>query len=719
MAPTHSGAGGSAATGELVSYRLRRERRLSSLYATARSLAALGEVDEVLASIVRHAHELIDSDIAYLSLLDAEGNLAIRASAGTISPEFRSARMPAGAGLGARVIESKAPFWVSDYREARVLSHHSAFDLLVPDEGLTALLGVPLLVGERVIGVLFAADRSARPFEKDEVALLCAFADHAAVALDNARLYEESRASLQRLQDAYRIIEDQVATVERAAAVHEALTQVVLTGGGPGDIAQLLVEQLRGAVTVLDRDDRLLAMRPCGEEVPGAGRTPARALLEEARATGRCVSARGADGAVHSVAALHAGGSHLGSLSLTRDAAPGPADVRMLERSAQIMGLLILMRDARAEAEERVRGELLTELLSRPPLHPAQRDRALARGVDVDHLDVLVVADCPGKATSDVVRRLNAVSAEWSGLAGEYLGRATMLLRADGPAARTGTEGADGPRLPDGAPRQEDAHRTDGAARAEKAARSEKAGRAERGARAERGGRAERAARAEGADRPVGAARAAEAGHGEAAARGEAAGAADTVEAVAQALQRRLRRALGAPVLVAADRVTGQEWPRSFALTRRCVEVMRALGETDRGATTRQFGMYALVFDPERAHDLDRFLSDSLGPLLDYDRRRSTDLVATTAAYFAHSGNLSRTARALHVHMNTLLKRLDRITALLGDGWRAPDPALRLHLAVRLHQLRSALDGEERPRAADPAGTRTVPGPRAGGRAEQ
>ncbi|QPP07855.1 GAF domain-containing protein [Streptomyces bathyalis] len=597
MAGMESGTHGATDNDELASYRLRRERELSSLYATARSLAALGEVDEVLPSIVRHAHELIGSDFAYLSLLDAEGNLTLRASAGTISPEFSSARMPPGAGLGGRVIESKAPFWVSNYREARTLRHNSTFDQLVAGEGLMALLGVPLLVGERAVGALFAADRTERPFENDEVALFSAFADHAAIALNNARLYEESRISVQRLQEANRTIEDQVTTMERAAAVHEALTHVVLTGGGPGDLAQVLVEHLQGMVTVLDRDDRVVASRSSGGAVVGTGREPAPELLEAARRTGRCATAEGDDGAVRSVAVIQAGGSHLGSLSLTRPAAPEPPDIRMLERSAQIMGLLILMRDARVEAEERVRGELLMELLSRQPLHPAQRDRAIARGVEVDHLDVLVVADCPGKSTSDVVRQLNAVSPEWSGLAGEYLGRATMLLRAD------------------------------------------------------------------------------------------------DVDDVANAIHDRLRHTLGAPVLVVADRIQGQERSRSFTLAQRCLEVMRSLGETDRGSTTQQHAMYALVFDPERSHDLDRFLTDSLGPLLEYDQRRSTDLVTTTAAYFANSGNLSRTARSLHVHMNTLLKRLDRIGALLGDDWRAPDSALRLHLAVRLRELRVAFEG--------------------------
>ncbi|MGV9229734.1 helix-turn-helix domain-containing protein [Streptomyces nigra] len=597
MAQNDSGTAGSSGDGELTSYRLRRERELSSLYQTARSLTALREVDEVLRSIVRHAHELIGSDFVYLSLLDAEGYLTLKASAGTISSEFSSARVPPGRGLGGRVLEDKAPFWVSNYRQAQALPHDPTFDLLVPREGLTALLGVPLLVGEEAIGALFAADRTERPFEKDEVALFSAFASHAAVALNNARLYEQTRVSLRRLEDAYRTIEEQVSTLERAAAVHEALTHVVLTGGGPGDIAHLLVEQLQGTVTIQDRDDRVLAVRPHGEAGEDGEEDLGRRLRDEARGTGRCVSAPGRDGGYRSVIAARAGGSHFGFLCLTRRAAPQPADVRMLERSAQIMGLLILMRDARVEAEERVRGELLMELMSPSPLHPAQRDRALSRGVDVDHLDTLVVVECPERSAADIVRQLKPFSSAWSGLAGEYLGRATMLLRAGD---------------------ENDLPRT---------------------------------------------------------------------------LHDSLRRALGAPALVVCDRITGQERSRSHALALRCLKVLRALGETDCGAGTQQYEMYALVFDPDRADDLDRFLTDSLGPLLEYDRRRSTRLVATAAAYFAHSGNLSQTARALHVHLNTLLKRLDRIGVLLGEDWRSADSALRLHLALRLHELRAAVDG--------------------------
>ena len=63
--------------------------------------------------------------------------------------------------------------------------------------------------------------------------------------------------------------------------------------------------------------------------------------------------------------------------------------------------------------------------------------------------------------------------------------------------------------------------------------------------------------------------------------------------------------------------------------------------------------------------------------------------MATLTAYFHHGGNLTRTAGALHIHLNTLLKRLDRVETVLGRDWRAPDTALQLHVALRLHALRT------------------------------
>ncbi|MFG1610329.1 helix-turn-helix domain-containing protein [Actinoplanes sp. NPDC049265] len=575
---------------DLASYRWRRERELSSLYATARSLTALGELDSVLDSIVRAAHELIGTDFTYLSLLTPEGELTLKASEGTISPSFNQASVPAGTGVGGRVIATGAPAWVSNYLKTRDVPHDRAFDDLVVPEGMVALLGVPLLVGEEVIGVLFAADRTERPFENDEVALLSAFADHAAIALNNARLYDESRSALKQLQSA-------VAMMERAQSVHESLATVVLKGGGAGEIARLLVDHLHGEVTVFDRGGAVTARCSPG---PASGPPPDRSrpeVVEQARRSGRWATTSDSAGQWHSAAAIQAGDTHLGALLLTRAEEPTPVDIRTLERAAQIMGLLILKETAIAEAEERVSGELLTELLvSLPPAGPAARARAHARGVDIDSLNVIVVVQSETRPASEVSRRLHAMSPEWQGLAGEHLGRATLLAAAPDAAGLAG------------------------------------------------------------------------------------------------AVHGRLSRELGSPVRVVAEPVPDGNWRAAFEIAGRCCDLMLSLGVTDSGSTTEPYAMFALLFDTDRAPDLDRFLTAALAPLLAYDQRRSTQLVATLTAYFANSANLTRTASTLHVHLNTLLKRLDRVESILGPAWRDPDRALQLQVALRLHELRGRID---------------------------
>ena len=89
--------------------------------------------------------------------------------------------------------------------------------------------------------------------------------------------------------------------------------------------------------------------------------------------------------------------------------------------------------------------------------------------------------------------------------------------------------------------------------------------------------------------------------------------------------------------------------------------------------------------------DVEGYLTRVLGPLLDYDFRRGSDLVGTLAAYFAAGASPRRAAAALHVHVNTVGQRLDRVTSLLGDDWQTPERALEIQLALRLHRLRSGV----------------------------
>lgn len=179
---------------ELIERQRRRERELSSLYATARSVTVLRGLDEVLSSVVRHAHDLIGTDITYLTVLEKDAShLRVRATAGTLSPGFdESVHAPAHIGIAGRVARTRAPYWESDYLASTEIVHDPVVDRAIEAEGIVSMLGVPLIAGDRFLGTLIAANREERPFVRDDVALLSAFGDHAAVALENARLYDES-----------------------------------------------------------------------------------------------------------------------------------------------------------------------------------------------------------------------------------------------------------------------------------------------------------------------------------------------------------------------------------------------------------------------------------------------------------------------------------------------------------------------------------------------
>jgi DNA-binding PucR family transcriptional regulator len=83
--------------------------------------------------------------------------------------------------------------------------------------------------------------------------------------------------------------------------------------------------------------------------------------------------------------------------------------------------------------------------------------------------------------------------------------------------------------------------------------------------------------------------------------------------------------------------------------------------------------------------DVHTHVQHILGQVLDYDADRGTDLIGTMQAYFAAGQSPTRAATSLHIHPNTVQQRLDRITALLGDGWQSPDRALDVQVALRLH----------------------------------
>ncbi|WP_437016084.1 helix-turn-helix domain-containing protein [Streptomyces sp. enrichment culture] len=120
-----------------------------------------------------------------------------------------------------------------------------------------------------------------------------------------------------------------------------------------------------------------------------------------------------------------------------------------------------------------------------------------------------------------------------------------------------------------------------------------------------------------------------------------------------------------------------------------CLEALTELGNIGCVATPQQMGFLGVLLS--ESHGVGDYVESVIGPVLAYDAQRFTELTRTLDAYFASSSSPTRAASALHVHPNTVSRRLERIAELLGADWQDPERALEIQLALRLHRTRRTL----------------------------
>ncbi|MFI1882033.1 helix-turn-helix domain-containing protein [Streptomyces althioticus] len=565
--------------------RRRREAELSALFETAHDLAGLRDLDAVLRAIVQRARSLLGTDVAYLSLNDpARRDTYMRVTEGSVAARFQQLRLGMGEGLGGLVAQTARPYVTDDYFRDDRFQHTHSIDSGVRDEGLVAIVGVPLTLGDHVIGVLFAADRRSRVFEREQIALLGSFAALAAAAIDTANLLAETREALSGLERANEIIQDRSAVIERASDVHDRLAELVLRGGGVHDVAAAVSEVLDGTVQFT--------------EAPAA---PA-AALESSRAEGHAVR-HGDDW----IAAVAAGDELLGALVLRGHPGLDPVDQRTLERAAMVTSLLLARRSA-AEAEQRVRGELLDDLLDARDGDPRLlRDRATRLRADLDATHAVLAARLES-ATADADQEADARRRLWAAASHLAATRQGLAAARDGGTVLL---------LP--------------------------------------------------------------------------LGPGDTATDLARRTARELGTAVHEPVTVGASAPVGRLLARpdtvasAYAEARRCLDTLRLLGRAGDGSAAEDFGFLGLLLAGER--DIAGFVDRTIGKVVAYDERRGTELLRTLDAYFACGMSPARTKDELHVHVNTVAQRLDRVGRLLGDDWQSPQRALEIQLALRLHRL--------------------------------
>jgi sugar diacid utilization regulator len=347
---------------------------------------------------------------------------------------------------------------------------------------------------------------------------------------------------------------------------------------------------LRGDVQVLDPHGRALAGTTDTVGIDDDQRVVATA---ESRRSARTVAVAGAPTPTW-VAAAVAGSDHLGTLLLQRAEDLDQADRRTFERGALVTALLLLFQRLVAEAQDRVRGELIDDLLSDPPRDSdALVERAQRQGADLGRDHVVLVIGAEGVERHRVAAAASRLAAGRNGLGGARGAEAVLVLPGS-----------------------------------------------------------------------------------------------DAVGAAGWA-QGRLADLGGTVTVGAGGPATGvAELGTAYRDARQCLMTLLALGRAGEVADPAGLGFARLLLGQSGAAELREFVAGTVGPVLEYDERRGTELLATLDAWFGSGGRTAEAARTLHVHPNTVGQRLDRVASLLGAGWREPQRALEIRLAVRLWRLR-------------------------------
>jgi PAS domain S-box-containing protein len=176
----------------------RRGGEIESLLGIVRGIIDRLDLSEILPLVTRSLNGLMGTHLCALLLREGD-ELRLAAHEG-LEPEVVRAfeRLRIGESLSGWVALHGRPLSVPDMKK----DGRSRFADLCERYGYRSYLCVPLKRGGEVIGTLEVVTREVRRFRNEEQELMAAFADQAAVAIDNARLLEEARSSLARTEEA-------------------------------------------------------------------------------------------------------------------------------------------------------------------------------------------------------------------------------------------------------------------------------------------------------------------------------------------------------------------------------------------------------------------------------------------------------------------------------------------------------------------------------------
>lgn len=352
-----------------------REQGMRALIESAQDLSSHLDLPGLLRAIVSRARNLLGAHLAWLSSYDPDQQIfQVLVNDGALLRDTTHMVAQKNAGVVGLIMATKMPFATPDYLHDNRFSHDPELDETFRGEGIFALVGVPLMWNEEIVGLLFVADRYHRTHTALNTSILSALAAHAAVAIKNAKAFEQAQSALEAADAARVRLEQHIQGVKSAAEAHDQMTALLARGASLSTLCQSLAQSLNGRVVVLDEASEIIG-RGSAEGYSGP-QAEARFSLQDARSAdiaqalrqsrqlGRCVVAYEAEGEICSLVAVIGGDDVLGAVLLFHRQALDDIALRTFERSASIMGIVLLSQERSEAGRHRDVSLLLRALIS-------------------------------------------------------------------------------------------------------------------------------------------------------------------------------------------------------------------------------------------------------------------------------------------------------------------------------------------------------------------
>jgi GAF domain-containing protein/sugar diacid utilization regulator len=601
----------------------RNEHEADALYQLALQLSELLDAEEICELALGTSAELLDADAAGVQL-----------DSGWCRVHDQRSRRYAGGGREPSDVLPRPPPTDSPVRAATETAAPdgavSSWLRALSFRGLSEALVIPLIMAGEVKGSLFVARAHSPGFSDGDGRLLARLGLLLGSAVRNAELHCETELAVQELRHSQ-------GKMARVWSIHERLTEMVLRGEGLPTLTSAIAGMVDNPVLLEDRGGSVLGWAgPAGwtgsRPVPLAelGRRGPEAALLVQRLTdlGRPVRlpVMGEETVPRYAAPVGVAGETLAMLSVPEVVSRLDAlDLLAVQEAATVVALFLMRERIATETERRLRGDLLTEIVTgvfEDEDGLLRRATLLGHDLRSPHALLLVEVQQPAAPSATSEGGANTPGAKH-----DLYELVRELVWRDTPRWLIGSRGSQVLAL-----------------------------------------------------LPV-------------AGEGPDENALATARRLHGSAVRRWPNARASVVVSRVCRGVG-EIASGCSEAQRFLELHRALGQRGGVILVESLGLYSILLQQrELGQELLAFAAGRLGPLREHDAQHGGNLVGCLRAYLAAGGELKAAAREQYLHRNSVRYKLRRISEITGLDLRDPEVRFQLQLALRILDVRSALEG--------------------------